>query len=58
LSPGRPRSASEKILYTPAITKPVVYITLDPPRDAHETEWRFYFGNGFGYTTTVVHREM
>jgi hypothetical protein len=41
----------------PATSKPVVFVTFDSPRDPSENNWRFDFGRGFGYTTTIVHRE-
>jgi len=40
----------------PIITKPAVFISLTP-RDSNETDWGFVFGSGFGYTTSVIHRE-
>ena len=38
-------------------SKTAVFISLDSPRDSSETDWRFDFGRGFGYTTTVTHHE-
>ncbi len=56
--PQASKTAVEQTVHKPVKqSKPAVFISLDPPRDSNEIDWRFYFGGGFGYTTTIVHRE-
>ncbi|MGB8521519.1 MAG: hypothetical protein WCD43_01015 [Candidatus Acidiferrales bacterium] len=54
IRPGVVKTAPERTVQEPIISKPAVFISLYP-RDSGEIDWSFDFGRGFGYTTTITH---